>query len=152
VPGPGRPAQDGAINASPPPGFDPSLPLKILTHGFSSRVYTDKTLFVPAWMEATGRNANVVLLDWSGLASFIQVRSLPHSECQADDWDNAFYDEAARNAIDVGEFLGRCLAALVGDTGLAAGGVHLAGHSLGAHLMVPAWRWGELPRGRPPGC
>ena len=31
---------------------------------------------------------------------------------QIDDWDNFVYDLAARNSIDVGEFLGVCLAEL----------------------------------------
>ena len=32
--------------------------------------------------------------------------------CQFDDWDNYAYDYAARNSIDVGTFLGLCLAEL----------------------------------------
>ena len=31
---------------------------------------------------------------------------------QVDGWDDYVYDLAARNSIDVGEFLGRCLAGL----------------------------------------
>ena len=35
-----------------------------------------------------------------------------HDLLQIDDWDNFVYDLAARNSIDVGEFLGLCLAEL----------------------------------------
>lgn len=45
---------------------------------------------------------------------------------------NAFYDEAARNCIDVGNYVGRCLA----SAGLEGSNLHLVGHSLGAHLVV----------------
>jgi hypothetical protein len=120
----------------PPTGFDPSLPLKIFTHGFTSNV-DGHTAFVSAWMEAEvmpgSSKPNVVLFDWSGLASPFQAS-----------WEDYVYNEAARNAIDVGEWLGMCMAALANDTGLAPGGLHLVGHSLGAHLMVPARR-GDLP-------
>ena len=47
---------------------------------------------------------------------------------QMEGWDNYFYDEAARNSIDVGEHLGRCLAALTATQGVPASSLHLAGH------------------------
>ena len=46
------------------------------------------------------------------------------------------YDLAARNSVDVGEYLGRCLGALGREQGVAGADLHLVGHSLGSHLMV----------------
>ena len=44
---------------------------------------------------------------------------------------------SARNAIDVGEFLGLCLGELSNSvTDVKGGNIHLVGHSLGSHLMV----------------
>ena len=48
-------------------------------------------------MEAYEGKYNVILLDWESLASFTGVFS---------------YDWAARNSIDIGHYLGYCLAAL----------------------------------------
>ena len=90
----------------------------------------DVTAFVSAWMETNNREVNVLLVDWSDLAFFGQI----------DGWDNFFYDDAARNSIDVGEYLGRCLGALAGQTGVAGPDIHLVGHSLGAHVMGKAGR------------
>ena len=58
-----------------PSGFTASLPLKLFTHGFTSTVNDEDTLFVPAWMEATGQKVNVVMLDWQFLAKLDQVRA-----------------------------------------------------------------------------
>ena len=55
------------------------------------------------------------------------------------------YDLAARNSIDVGEFLGMCLAGLSNQFGISGSQIQLAGHSLGSHLMV-GWNiifWGK---------
>jgi len=111
----------------PPPNFDSSKPIKLLTHGFSSSAQGGKTNYVNGWMKAYNNDVNVILLDWSGLAFFIQ----------APDWDSYLYDSAARNGIDVGEYLGHCLAAL---NNLGSSNFHLAGHSLGAHLVGKAGR------------
>ena len=48
------------------------------------------------------KDVSVILVDWHNLASAFQF----------DSWNNYAYDYAARNAIDVGEFLGLCLAEL----------------------------------------
>ena len=56
---------------SVPSNFDPSLPLKLFTHGFDSGIKVDggdKELFVPAWMKAYHNNVSVILLDWQTLA------------------------------------------------------------------------------------
>jgi len=50
------------------------------------------------------------------------------------------YDYAARNSIDVGEFLGLCLAELSNQYNIPGENFHLAGHSLGSHLMGKAGR------------
>ncbi len=50
------------------------------------------------------------------------------SDVQIQDVDNAFYDSAARNSIDVGEYLGRCLAALTAEQRVPATNLHLVGH------------------------
>jgi hypothetical protein len=50
------------------------------------------------------------------------------SDVQIQDVDNAFYDSAARNSIDVGEYLGRCLAALTAEQGVPASSLHMVGH------------------------
>ena len=81
------------VTVTPPPGFDSSKPVKLFTHGFMSTTRGDKTVFVSAWMEYSSVDYSVILLEWKNLAAFP-------------------YDLAARNAIDVGEFTGRCLAEL----------------------------------------
>jgi len=122
--------QNLAVTVSPPEGFDPSRPVKLFTHGFVDTVINDNTQFVGAWMEHSSRDYAVVLLDWSNLAWFAQISS----------WDDFFYDLAARNSIDVGEFTGLCLAELGNSYGLQGEKVHLVGHSLGAHLVGKAGR------------
>jgi len=113
-----------------PAAFNSEHPFKVLTHGFSSKVTGSKTAFVNAWMQTNNMEANVILVNWPDLAFF----------GQADGWDNFFYDDAARNSIDVGEYLGHCLAAMAAQAGISAAGFHLVGHSLGAHVMGKAGR------------
>jgi len=121
----------GAVYISVPDGFQAGIPFKVFTHGFSSRIIGDeKTAFVNAWMSSSDKPVNVILVDWSGLAKFTGV----------DDWDNFVYDLAARNSIDVGEFLGMCLAELSNQFSISGSQIHLAGHSLGSHLMGKAAR------------
>ena len=88
------------------------------------------TSFVDAWMQATGRAVNVILVNWPHLAAATQFAGV----------ENYGYDKAARNALDVGAFLGLCLAALSQEAGVPAAGLHLLGHSLGGHLMGRAGR------------
>ena len=111
---------------SVPSNFDPSLPLKLFTHGFDSGIKVDggdKELFVPVWMKAYHNNVSVILLDWQTLA-------------YAPDIVIDHYNEVAKNSIDVGNYLGRCLTKLQ----VRPGDIHLAGHSLGAHLVGKAGR------------
>ena len=86
-----------------PSEFVSNHPIKALTHGFSDRVISsEKTLFVDAWMSLYNKDVAVILVDWHNLASFTGF----------DNWENYVYDYSARNAIDVGEFLGLCLGEL----------------------------------------
>ena len=64
-----------------------------------------------------------------------------HDLHNGDGFKNDVYTNAARNAIDVGHFIGRCLAALAtGNNKHRPPHIHLVGHSLGAHLVGPAGR------------
>jgi len=122
---------DNQVSISVPETFDALKPFKVFTHGFASRIKGDgKTEFVSAWMSSSNKEDNVILVDWSVLASFTGF----------DGWDNYVYDFAARNSIDVGEFLGMCLAGLSNRFQISGGQIHLAGHSLGSHLMGKAAR------------
>jgi len=50
------------------------------------------------------------------------------------------YDLAARNCIDVGEFVGMCLSGLSNRLSIPGANFHFAGHSLGSHVMGKAGR------------
>ena len=61
---------------------------------------------------------------------------------------NDVYTNAANSAIDVGNFIGRCLAALATDNNSRQPPhIHLVGHSLGAHLVGAAGRAFKLATG-----
>ena len=101
-----------------PDDFDSNIRIKALAHGFTDTVKDDKALFVDgkiwecifllilffysAWMSHFNKDVSVILVDWHNLASAFQF----------DSWNNYAYDYAARNAIDIGEFIGLCLAEL----------------------------------------
>jgi hypothetical protein len=56
-------------------------------------------------------------------------------------FENDVYTNAGDNAIDVGKYIGRCIAALATDNNRRAPPhIHLIGHSLGAHLVGAAGR------------
>ena len=127
------------VNLLVPGGFNSNKPFKLMTHGFSSKVTGGKTAFVNAWMQAYTQEVNVILVNWPDLAFIGQV----------EDWDNLAYDSAARNSIDVGEYLGQCLGALSSQGGIPGSSFHLAGHSLGAHLIGKAGRTFKEVTGQP---
>ena len=101
-----------------PDDFDSNIRIKAFAHGFTDTVKDDKALFVDgkiweclfllilifssAWMSHFNKDVSVILVDWHNLASAFYFESL----------NDYVYDHAARNAIDVGEFLGLCLAEL----------------------------------------
>jgi len=131
--------QDNVAHVEPPQGFDSNKVIKAFAHGFSDTTKNCDlasvdgsclTDYVNAWMEASNQGYNVILVDWSNLAFALQV----------DGWDDYLYDLAAKNSIDVGEFLGKCLAGLSNGYNVPAENIHLVGHSLGAHLMGKAAR------------
>ena len=101
--------------------------IKAYTHGFSADV-SGATVYSKAWIIA--HNVSVIRVDWKSLAFFGQIT----------DWGSYSYDSAARNSIDIGEYLGHCLSALITSKGLDPALLHLTGHSLGAHLMGKAAR------------
>jgi len=124
-------SDDLSVSLILPDNFNQDLPFKVFTHGFSSRVYEDdKTTFVEAWMNQYEKKVNVILVDWRNLASWTGF----------DDWDNYVYDLAARNCIDVGEFVGMCLSGLSNRLSIPGANFHFAGHSLGSHVMGKAGR------------
>merc|ERR1719188_1780611 len=124
-------SDDLSVDLILPDNFNQDLPFKVFTHGFSSRVYEDdKTTFVEAWMNQYEKKVNVILVDWRNLASWTGF----------DDWDNYVYDLAARNCIDVGEFVGMCLSGLSNRFSIPGENFNFAGHSLGSHVMGKAGR------------
>ena len=135
-----------------PPYFDPALPIKLFTHGFddsitsyyyhyyqyykeASRSDAGGLWFVKAWMKAHNNKVNVIMLDWSSIAKSIFLY-----------FD---YKYRAHDAIDVGNYLGRCLAKLSEETRVEARDIHLLGHSLGAHLVGKAGRVYQALTGQP---
>jgi len=115
---------------TPPPNFDSTKAVKLLTHGFTDSVINAKTQFVKAWQDYHSGGTGVILLDWSPLAAAGQFAGT----------GDYVYDLAARNSMDVGEFTGRCLASLLTQTGLQARDLHMVGHSLGGQLVGKAGR------------
>jgi len=124
--------EDGGkkVTITVPASFHTDKRFKIFTHGFSSTVKSGETAFVDAWMSSSGKSVSVILVDWSILATPMAYENL----------ENYVYDYAARNSIDVGEFLGKCLAELSNKFDIPGMQIHLVGHSLGSHLMGKAGR------------
>merc|ERR550517_1055742 len=127
-----RAADDGSsFSVTVPSNFHPELPVKMLTHGFASTVAgAGQCSAVEAWMERYSKAVGVALVDWANLASFTGFG----------DWDNYVYNWSARNSIDVGEFVGSCLAELSVQQNIKGENIHIVGHSLGSHLMGKAGR------------
>jgi len=119
---------DDAVQIEPPTYFDSSKPIKLYTHGYGGNAKGRGTKFVEQWMTAYNRDVNVILVDWEELARVDQFKGT----------DNYSYDSAARNCIDVGEYLGYCFAAL--SKSFPSVEYHLVGHSLGAHVVGKAGR------------
>lgn len=110
-----------------PDSFIESLPVKIHFHGFTDTAKRHLN-YVDAWMQANIGEVNVILVDWSSLAFPIFRKG------------NFFYDAAAINAIDVGNYIGRCLAELSKLHKSDPQNFHLVGFSLGAQLAGMAGR------------
>ena len=62
---------------SVPSDLQPDLAFKVLTHGFYDNINLPRYLaFVDAWMEATDRRVNVILVNWATLATALQMTGL----------------------------------------------------------------------------
>jgi len=110
------------VTVTPTTNYDSGKPMKLFTHGFGSTDVSDKVAAIAkGWVKQYKGEYGVILLDWSSLASNSMT------------WTGSTYNNAARNGIDVGNFVGKCLAGLSKEHGL--GPIHLVGHSLGAHLV-----------------
>ena len=107
--------EDKVVCSKPPKKWNASKPLKVYTHGLNAVIDGAKTEFVKglislsnkyflhfkmdnisAWMEAYDGKYDVILLNWTNLAIL-------------KDWEGNW---GTRNSIDVGQYLGYCLAAL----------------------------------------
>ena len=119
--------EDLSVDITLPEDFSSDKEIKVYTHGFSADV-SGAAVYVKAWIEA--HDVNVILVEWKNLAFAGQIT----------DWDSYSYDSAARNSIDIGEYLGHCIYSLTKTKGIDPSTLHLTGHSLGAHLMCKAGR------------
>lgn len=89
-------------------------PFKIITHGWKSSADTPSVqLIADAYLQTT--SYNVITIDWSEVA------------------DNLWYPIVASNTKPMGDLVGQFLKALQKLHGVE--GIHLIGHSLGAHVM-----------------
>lgn len=118
--------KDKGVSVDIPSGLNPALPVKILIHGFADDIRL-RTEAVPKYMEKYSGNVNVILVNWASMARVLHV--------DLDNLDNGFYYRAARNAMIVGEYLGRCLALTSLQTGLQSENIHVIGHSLGGQML-----------------
>ena len=101
------------------------LPLKVFSLGYNAMGDRSTGLaMVRAWRRAYGERVNVIILAWDSLAGHALYE----------------YDDAARNAIDVGTYFGLCLASLSLEQGVRPDLTHLVGFSLGAHLVGASGR------------
>jgi len=117
---------DKGLNVKTPSMFNPSLPVKMVVHGFADDIRL-RTEAVPRYMEKYSGKVNVILVNWASMARVLQFK--------LDNLDNSFYYRAARNAMIVGEYLGRCLAGASLQTGLQGSNIHIIGHSLGGQML-----------------
>lgn len=139
-----------------PQGYDLSRDLKVASGGFLISAHETITNIVNAWMAKTNRNTNVILVDWDELSHFKTNRIATgiafikelfihkiafikelfiHKEKFTPEFQNNVYREASNNAIQVGEYVGSCLAALYKKSEVGPPNIHLVGHSLGAHVV-----------------
>jgi lipoprotein lipase len=95
------------------------------THGFASNI-AERVYFVSAWMERYSKQVNVILVDWAWHANYAK--------------SYIWYDWSAKNSIDVGSYVGRCMAQLSVEKNIKEDDIHMVGHSLGAHVMGSAGR------------
>jgi len=137
-----RPSDEDAVNVRvTPPANWQVKPMKAFTHGWTDTVNGESgssyPFFLNAWKYKYGDDYDFLLIDWHPIAE--------------GEWEwppSAPYDQGAKNAIDVGRYVGLCLGQLAKE-GLLDNNIHLVGHSLGAHLMGKAGRVFEGQTGLP---
>jgi len=106
--------------------------LKLVTHGFRSSQQSVEGIR-KAWLDKGRIKTRVIILNWKEPAGGKRYTT------GVVDLDPIRYKAAAKNALDVGTELGKCLAKLTSN-GLDPDKIHLVGHSLGAHLVGKAGR------------
>jgi len=110
---------------------------RFYAHGFKSGPGTSTDScpdFLEAYQGVRGFSRGLiqfVCIDWSAIAKLKISNKLAHL---------GVYDEQAKMAIDVGQWLGFWLHDLSQTTNLPGSDIRLIGHSLGAHLMGMAAR------------
>ena len=109
---------NGSLSGS---GFDYSLRTYLIIHGFRDST-TDSWMINMATNLTTMGSVNVILVDWSQGAVFIQPNI-------SNFLSYVPYLQAAENTLIVG----KKVAALLRSAGINLNNVHCIGHSLGAH-------------------
>jgi len=146
--------ENGEVEVYPPSDYDPDFPLKVVSGGFLISTKGVASNIVKAWMESTNQRTNVILIEWNDLnhhnnyrlavaRSFINEIFVPDRF----QWSEDVYLDAAMNAIHAGQYVGLILAALAKRSSIDFN-IHLAGHSLGAHLVGIAGRSYEKATGK----
>lgn len=102
--------------------FLPDIKTTFITHGFMST--SGNKELCEDWVNNYGDDVQVICIDWKNLA--LQWHLI---RC------GGAYNCEAKNAVDVGVWLGHLLDRLVEKTGLNVDKIHLIGHSLGAHVV-----------------
>jgi len=116
-----------SVSITTPTTWTEGRNIKLAVHGFrdNTNPIVDKDTtwpkFVKAWMDVHP-DTDVILVDWS-------------KKDGTWFWD---YDWAAQVAVDTGRWLGVCLGGLKKMNKISQ--LHVAGHSLGAHLLGKAGR------------
>ncbi|KAK7794666.1 hypothetical protein R5R35_003784 [Gryllus longicercus] len=95
-----------------PSNFDASNPTRFIIHGWNS-AGKNMDHFRSAYIK-TGKNYNIILVDWSKLAS-------------------ASYASAKTSALNVGKYIAQVVNNLISLKGLNRNTLYIIGHSLGAH-------------------
>ncbi|CAH0592301.1 unnamed protein product [Chrysodeixis includens] len=118
--------QNGNINSVRNSNYASNKPLKVIVHGWNNNGGSPVNVAIrQAFLAA--QDCNVIVVDWRQLAGTL-------------------YTNAAAGVPSVGQHLGNFLVWLINNAGGNWNNVHLAGHSLGAHIVGVA---GRQAGGRP---
>lgn len=111
---------NGNANSVLNSNYQPSRPTKVIVHGWNSNGNAEvNTLITSAFLAVD--DCNVIVLDWSSAAS-------------------GLYTTSVLMVPSVGQHLGNFIQWLFNTAGGSWTGVHLVGHSLGAHIIGNAGR------------